>query len=108
MFTRGECCVIAYQKVGETASPFRAVLVCSLKGKYLWATPVELIVAYKAEKQIAGMLEIPFFGIYPRPQSFLVSNVVYEGVKVKDYEKYMGNKVAKLVKSSIASMANGR
>jgi hypothetical protein len=105
-FERGKCYVIAYRKGGVGKSPFRSVLVCSLKDGTLYAIPVEKLARYNAEKKVCEMMGIPMFGKRPEPQTFFLSRVKF-GRVIADYKTYMDKKVAEFVKISLGEMKAG-
>jgi hypothetical protein len=108
IFERGQAYVIAYQRGGAGRSPFRTILVCSTRGDMVYAIPANKIAEFEAERKVCEMMEIPFYGKRPEPQTFFVSRIKAVGNKVKDYRKYMDSKVSKIVKSKLDSVENVR
>ena len=106
-FERGQCYVIAYRKGGVGKSPFRSVLVCSLRGNAVYAIPLDKLVRYNAEKKIAEILEIPFFGKRPEPQTFLADRIKF-GRSIADYKKYMEKRIADFVKTALDEMKTAK
>lgn len=106
-FERGQCYVIAYRKGGVGKSPFRSVLVCSVRGNAVYAIPLDKLVRHNAEKKIAEILEIPFFGKRPEPQTFLLDRVKY-GRQIVDYKKYMEKRIADFVKTALDEMKTAK
>jgi hypothetical protein len=108
VFERGQAYVIAYQRGGSGRSPFRTVLVCSTRGNMVYAIPAGKIAEFEAERKVCEIMEIPFYGKRPEPQTFFVSRIKAVGSKVKEYRKYMDAKVAKIVKSKLDMVKNAR
>jgi hypothetical protein len=107
-FERGQAYVIAYQRGGSGRSPFRTVLVCSTKGDRVYAIPANKIAEFEAERKVCEMMEIPFYGKRPEPQTFFVSRIRTTGNKVKNYRSYMDGKVSKIVKEKLDKVENAR
>ena len=108
VFERGQAYVIAYRKGGVGRSPFRTVLVCSTRGDVVYAIPANKIAEFEAERKVCELLEIPFYGKRPEPQTFFVSRIKAVGNKVKNYRSYMDSKVVKIVKSKLDMVENAR
>jgi hypothetical protein len=106
VFERGQAYVIAYRKGGVGRSPFRTVLVCSTRGDVVYAIPAGKIAEFEAERKVCELLEIPFYGKRPEPQTFFVSRIKAVGNKVKEYRKYMDAKVSKIVKEKLDKVEN--
>lgn len=107
IFERGKCYVIAYRKGGVGKSPFRSVLVCSVRGGVVYAIPVEKLVEYNAEKKVCEDMGIPMFRKRPEPQTFLIDRIKF-GRSIANYSKYMERKVSEIVELKLASLASAR